>query len=106
MAPLIDSLSPYRLTLVAAILVLLLAVGVVDVLGGTAQAGSYLALVASAAIPGLLSLFRMERNTRERDIQHSENSAKLADLQQAQGKLETLMDQIQGGNGAGGGERG
>jgi len=77
-----DSLSPYKLTIVGAFIVVILSTVMVIVFGGTSNAAPYLAFVGSVALPMLLALAKLEQNTATRETQHQENTDKLNELKQ------------------------
>jgi hypothetical protein len=77
-----DSLSPYKLTVVGAFIVIVLSSALVFVLDGPTNAAPYLTFIGSVAVPVLLALFKLEQNTAVRETQHQENSDKLNELKQ------------------------
>lgn len=89
-----DSLTPYRLTVVGAIVVLVLSVGIVITLGGAATASPYLQLVGAIAIPALIGLFKLEQNSVVQREQHAQNQA---DIQQTNSKIDELQTTLQRG---------
>jgi hypothetical protein len=82
-------ISAYRLTIIAALVVVVLSVGLVGALGGFANAGPYLTLVGTVAIPSLLQLAKSEANSKkidavevETEVRHVENVNNLEQLRQ------------------------
>ena len=75
-------LNPYRLTILGVVLVIVLGAGLVVLIGGAQTATPYLSL-AGLAIPGLLALFRLERNNQKLSEFHSENQEQFAELRRA-----------------------
>lgn len=59
-----ETLTPYKLTVAAIIVVVLLAVAVIEIVGTTAQAIGFLS-VAAPTITSLLGLFRGEQNAKD-----------------------------------------
>lgn len=59
-------ISAFKLTIIAAVVVLVLSVGLVGILGGDWKAAApYITLVGTIAIPSLLSLARSEANAQK-----------------------------------------
>lgn len=77
----LDNLSPYRLTIIAAVVVVVLSAALVIIYQGPANASTYLALVGTVAIPSLLALFKAEQNANTTAQLHQENSDKIEELQ-------------------------
>lgn len=90
-----ESLSPYRLTLVAAIVVLVLSVGVLFVVLGPSAAAPYATIVASMAVPGLFGLFKIEQTAKVQAEQHVENQSEIATTQQNIVATNAKLDALQ-----------
>lgn len=75
-----NDLSPYKLSILAAIVVLVLSAAVVGLVGGWANAGIYLSLVGTVAVPSLLALLRSEATAKKLDEAHGENQDAIATL--------------------------
>ena len=73
----IDNLTAYRLTLVGALVVVVLSVGIVITLDGLNNAAPYIQLVGAIAIPAVIGLFKLEQNSLVQQSQHEQNAAKL-----------------------------
>jgi hypothetical protein len=83
----LDALSPYRLTLVGGVVIVIVSVGLVEIFGTSDQAKAYLAFVASAGVPLLLALFKLEQNSVVGAARHAENKQVLANLADSQHQL-------------------
>jgi Na+(H+)/acetate symporter ActP len=77
-----SELSPYKLTIVAAIVVLILSAGLLGMLGGWQNAAPYLTLVGTVAVPSLLVLLRSESNSKQLTEAHEENKTAISSLDQ------------------------
>jgi hypothetical protein len=76
-----DGVSPYKLTILASIVVLILSAGVIGLFGGWQSAAPYLALVGTIAVPALLSLLRGESNAKQLTEAHQENQTAISSLE-------------------------
>lgn len=89
-----NDLSPFKLTLVAGLVVLVLSAGIVGIFGGFQQSAGYLALVGTIAVPALLNLLRSEANAKQLTESHQENQSAIATLQTNQSSLEQKINQL------------
>lgn len=75
-----NGLNPYRLTILGAIVVLVLSVGVMSVIG-TANASQYIAFLTPTVV-GLMALLRVEQNAKENKERHAENVSRLVQTEE------------------------
>jgi len=66
-------ISPYRLTILGGILVVVLSAAFMVLIGGPQIAAPYLTLISTVVVPGLFVLFRLEKNVQRQNVLHDEN---------------------------------
>lgn len=97
-----EDITPYRLTIIGAVVVLCLSVVVLTLFGGPQNAAPYLSLIGSIAIPALLSLWRAEGNSQQMSelkhqqaSLHAENQVRLQSVADGQTKqIQELADAL------------
>jgi len=92
-----SNLSIYRLTIVGGIVVIVLSGGLVVILSPQ-NAGLYLPLISSVAIPGLLALFKLEQNSQTNADQHKQNSAAIAKLSRDNAAIKAALPALAKGD--------
>ena len=87
--------SAYRLTIIAAVVVLVLSAGVLTALNGAAQTTAYLAFLGPTLV-ALLAVLRGEQNAKQVDTNHAETTAALGKLVDDNVALGHALQQIKG----------
>lgn len=95
----LQDISPYKMTLLGAVIVLALSYAALVALGGAQNAAPYLTLIGSVAIPALLALLRADQTAaqqktafREQQSNHQENQALITDSQAQIVELRQALD--------------
>lgn len=79
-------ITHYKITVLAAVVVLSIIAGAISAFGTSTQTAVYLAFV-SPTVVALLALLRSEQNAKENAVRHAENRADIAAIRDGQSEL-------------------